>query len=145
SGQSPNEFAVYQESERLAKADRLGVWSIPDLKPAWVVRAEKEEKLRREQVAKQALLATRGAVSQFQTISRPGWTSDKVGALDKDAWLDVFAGVGKESPGLKTYSDPKGRFSAVYTSVAFVNFASGVINQRLECRVLYVDYTLVNG
>jgi len=142
-GQSKADYDVYQQFEAAAKLEHLGVWSIAGLKPAWELRAEKLAQ-RRELPMQRARL---DITSEFQTIERPGrmranganWGSDK------EAWLDVFAGTGKESPGLNTYSDPNGRFSTIYTSVAFVNLTSGSFKQRLECRAIYVDYLQVDG
>lgn len=43
---------IYQTNEALARGEKRGVWSIADLKPAWEFRAEKEEKLRQEELEK---------------------------------------------------------------------------------------------
>jgi len=48
SGNAP-ERASYNVSETQAKADKLGVWSVKDLKPAWQVRADKVAAQRQEQ------------------------------------------------------------------------------------------------
>lgn len=39
SGQDKSEFDVYASNEAVAKNEKIGVWSIPGLKPAWEVRA----------------------------------------------------------------------------------------------------------
>ncbi len=42
--QDDNESEIYQNNERQAKAEKRGIWSVADLKPAWEFRAEKAEK-----------------------------------------------------------------------------------------------------
>ena len=111
-GQSQGEYISYKESEDQARSERRGVWSIPNLKPAWLVRAENEERLRLELASKPKPKAKLDIVSQFQTISLPGRAAPlntQFLAFDKNLWLDVFAGTGIETPGLKTYSDPDRR------------------------------------
>jgi endonuclease YncB( thermonuclease family) len=147
-GQPKSESEFYKESEDLANADHLGIWSIPDLKPAWVIRAENEERLRKELASRPKPKAKLDIVSQYQTVTRPdrvNVTTNKLAIFEKDAWLDTLAGTGNEAPGIKTYTDPKGLFVSRYTSVAFVNFASAQIKQRLECRAIRGDIKLVNG
>ena len=145
-GASESDFALYKQTEELAKGDHLGLWSIPNLKPAWVVRAENEERLRRQLASKPKPRARLDITSQFETITRPDRqrTTGDFAAFNKNLWLDVFAGVGSEAPGVKTYSDPKGLFNVSYTSNAFITLTDGKNTQRLECRIGYVVYPLVN-
>ena len=44
SRQDGGEFAVYRDHESLARAEKRGVWSLPDLKTAWEFRAELAKK-----------------------------------------------------------------------------------------------------
>ena len=147
SGQSQQEYDTYKSIEDKARSEKLGVWSVPNLTPAWQVRAEREEKLRQELASRPQPLAKLDIVSEFQTIYRPGNAASNrdLGNIDRNAWLDVFAGTGRESPGVHSHTDPQGRFTALYTSAAFINLAAGSIKQRLECRAFYIDYLLVNG
>lgn len=150
-GQTVSEFASYTEIESLAKADHLGVWSVPNLKPTSGRRAENKEKgqqAQQQQSSRSAPKAKIDIVSQFQTVTRPdrvNVTTNVPASFEKEAWLDVLAGTGKEVPGVKTYNDPQGRFSTNYTSVAFVNLATLKSKQRLECRVMHVELHLPNG
>jgi micrococcal nuclease len=145
-GQDANESSVYGEAESQAKAEKLGIWSIAGLKPAWQVRAENEEKQRLAEAANwQAGGSKKVGVDAFRTAGRAGATTGRSAAADLDAWAEVSAGVGKESVGLQTYNDPQGRFNVVYTSFAFVNLASGGSKQRVECRVGYVYGNLPDG
>jgi endonuclease YncB( thermonuclease family) len=147
-GQAKNEFAIYQESENAAKSDKLGVWSLPGLKPAWLIRAEREEKLRQELASKPKPKAKLDIVSPYQTVTRPdrlNLTNNRLAVFEKDAWMDVLAGTGNETPGIKSYTDPKGHFVSMYTSGAFVNFVYGPTKQRFECRVWHVDIQMPTG
>jgi endonuclease YncB( thermonuclease family) len=146
SGQTATDFAIYQQTEAIARNERRGLWSINGLQPAWEFRAQKEANLRLIESAKWTARGVRGAVSQYQTNARPGHVSQgKLAAFDTDGWMDVFAGAGTELPGLKTYTDPNKRFTVIYTSAAFVNLAAGKTKQRLECRIAYVLVNLPNG
>lgn len=40
-GQEANEQKLYSSTEAAARADKLGVWSVPGLKPAWEFRTER--------------------------------------------------------------------------------------------------------
>lgn len=53
SGQNTLELAAYKYNQEQARKEKLGVWSIDNLKPAWQFRAEKIEdaKLRKQTVA----------------------------------------------------------------------------------------------
>ena len=147
-GQTSAEFADYQLAVNAAKKEQLGIWSIPNLRPAWLIREEKEEKLRREIASRPKPQAQLDITSPLQTITRPDRLSsatNKLAIFEKDAWLDVLAGTDKETPGIKVYNDPKGRFTSTYTSVAFVTLAVGQTKQRLECRAIQGDFQLLNG
>jgi endonuclease YncB( thermonuclease family) len=147
SGQPQSEFTVYREYEILAKNDRLGVWSVQGLKPAWLLREQKQKELARLEAQNPKFQAKLNITSQFQTISRPYEqpTGGKLPIQDKDGWLDTMAFADNASTGVINYNDPNGRFRAFYTSVAFVNLASGNIKQRLECRALFTDFLLPDG
>ena len=49
SAQDTSEFELYSATELAAKTDGIGVWSLPNLRPAWELRAERKEKTRREE------------------------------------------------------------------------------------------------
>lgn len=53
-GQGTREGAVYEDQQIQARAEKRGVWSIANLKPAWQVRAEREENQRlKEKLARE--------------------------------------------------------------------------------------------
>lgn len=149
SGQPPQEANNYSENQLSAKVEKRGVWSIPGLKPPWQIRAEKKAELERIEKAKRAARPAVVGVNQFQTVNRPGpavdasWSGSR--RTELNAWGDVFAGVGKETPGLQTYTDPQGRFDAIYTSAAFVELNGGKVNRRMECRLIFAYINQPNG
>ena len=147
SGQPQSEFTAYQEYEILAKNDRLGVWSVQGLRPAWLLREQKQKELVRLQAENPKFQAKLNITSQFQTISRPYEqpTGGKLPIQDKEGWLDTMAFADNGSTGVMNYNDPNGRFRAFYTSVAFVNLVSGNVKQRLECRAVFTDFLLPDG
>lgn len=49
SGQDKGEFDVYASLEEAARKEKLGVWSIPGLKPAWEFRADRDKAWRDQQ------------------------------------------------------------------------------------------------
>ncbi len=51
-GQDDSEVEAYRSIESQAKAEKRGIWSVTNLKPAWEFRAEKEEKRRQEEERK---------------------------------------------------------------------------------------------
>lgn len=145
SGQDRNEFSLYAEAESLARQEKRGVWSIDELKPAWVAREEAREKALRQETAAYQAIGISGAV-ESQTPGRPKMDP----RLHKEpsgleVWTDVFAGLGRESTGLQTFNEPGGKFSTVYTSNAFVNLSADGKNQKLEFRAMYVTLNLPDG
>jgi len=150
SGQPANEADEYASNQLSAKVEKRGVWSIPNLKTPWQTRAEKQAELDRIDKEKRGSKAASFAVNQFQTVNRGGaavdtgsWDGSRKSELN--AWGDVFAGVGKETRGLQTHTDPKGRFDAIYTSAAFVNLDGGKVERRVECRLIFAYLNLPDG
>jgi hypothetical protein len=62
-----------------------------------------------------------------------------------DQWVSVFAGVGKEGPGIRTFNDPNGRYNVVFTSSVVTDFSAGGQKERLEVAAGYVTVTTYNG
>lgn len=52
SGQDADERAIYQSTEKQAKAEKRGVWSSEDILPAWEFRVVREEKKKQEERAR---------------------------------------------------------------------------------------------
>ena len=146
SGQSAVEFESYQASQDQARADKLGVWSVADLKPAWEFRAEQEAKIRQQEAARLRLRGIRSGLGPFQSNAKPGELSNqKMAAFDKDSWFEWITERGAESYGVHSYDDPKKLFRAFYTSNAVIEFLSGSTRQKLDCRAVYYSVNRPDG
>ncbi|HEY2865561.1 MAG TPA: thermonuclease family protein [Pyrinomonadaceae bacterium] len=146
SGQSTAEFESYNVSQDQARADKLGVWSVADLKPAWEFRADKEEKIRQLEAAKVRLRGVRSGLGPYQSNARPGeLNNQKMAAFDKDSWFEWITAAGGESYGVHSYDDPKKQFRAFYTSNAVIDFSTGNSKQKLDCRAVYYSLNGPDG
>ena len=149
SGQADYEAADYEANQALARNEKRGVWSVPNLKTPWEVRADNERTARATEVARRLSRPTPVGVGQFQSDTRRPSGNHTVTAaaprVQMDAWVNVFAGAEKEPRGLLTHSDPKGRFTGVYTSAALIDFVSPAGKERLECRALMIAPTANGG
>lgn len=148
SGQKPAEAIEYASNQALAQAEKRGVWSVADLKTPWQVRAEKEEVLRRADAAKRSARPNVAGINQYQTINRPGVAvAENFNSPGKelDGWTNLFAGKGTEPYGLQTYTDPAGKFDAIYSSAVLIDLASSAKKQKVECRVVYYTFRLPDG
>ena len=98
SGQSAAEFESYRVSQDQARADKLGVWSVAGLKPAWEFRADKEERIRQQEAAKLRLRGVRSGLGPYQSNAKPGeLNNQKMAAFDKDSWFEWITEKGTES------------------------------------------------
>lgn len=138
SGQSAAEFESYKASQDRARADKLGVWSVADLKPAWEFRAEQLEKIRQQEAAKLQLRGVRSGLGPFQSNAKPGeLNNQKMAAFDKDSWFEWIVDRGGETRGVHSYEDPRKLFRAFYTSNAVIEFSAGSVKQKLDCRAVF--------
>ena len=150
SGQPKDEAADYEANQTLAKGEKRGVWSVPALKTPWEVRAEKNQSQRALETARRIAHPTLVGVGEFHSDTRrPLGRNSATGGIsarnEMNTWVSVFSRAGKETFGIQTFSDPQGRYSAVYTSAALIDFASGAGKERLECRAMLVSVNLING
>jgi len=138
SGQSAEEFESYKASQDQARSDKLGVWSVADLKPAWEFRAEQLEKIRQQEAAKLQLRGVRTGLGPFQSNAKPGeLNNQKMAAFDKDSWFQLIVENGNETRGVHSYDDPRKLFRAFYTSNAVIEFSTGNVKQKLDCRAVF--------
>jgi endonuclease YncB( thermonuclease family) len=150
SGQSQNEFAVYAEAESLAKKEKRGVWSIAGLKPGWQIRAEVDQARRDAAEASRRSRPAPVGVDTYHTDTRrvAANTSSSASSGNRsqmDAWVSVFAGVGKEGPGIRTINDPNGRYNVVFTSSVVTDFSATGQKEKLEVAAGFVTVTAYNG
>ncbi len=112
---------IYQQNETQAKADKLGVWSIADLKPSWQIRAERAEIARQNELIaaeKAAKLAQETAETEAKNKkaavpARPKLNSEaKIWAANDEAKMPAdFQNVG----GLLVGYNPQFKFGVVAT------------------------------
>ncbi len=148
SGQSSVEFSAYAEAESLAKKEKRGVWSIPNLRPGWQLRAEDAQAKREAEDAARRDRKTLVGVSEYRTDTRGGGASSASSTSTRsqmDAWVSVFAGAGKEGPGIRTYNDPNGRAQTLFTSSVVVDFSSPGQKEKLEVAAGHVTLTTYTG
>ena len=149
SGQPQDEAADYGANQSLAKNEKRGVWSGAILKTPWEVRAEQSQTRQAAEIARRIARPAKVGVGEFHSDTRRpsgNFSPNNVGQrAQMNAWVNVFAGAGKESYGLQTHSDPKRGLTVVYTSGALVDVASPSGTERLEFRAMLVAPTSSNA
>lgn len=148
SGQAANDFATYAEAEAAAKKEKRGVWSIPNLKPGWQLRAEEAQARREAEENARRSHSTQVGVGPFRTDTRQMAANTSAPTSNRsqmDAWVSVFAGVGKGGAGVRTYNDPNGRYRTTFTSSTVIDFTAGAEKERLECAAGHVNLKTYSG
>ncbi len=135
SGQDEAESTIYQDNETQAKTEKRGVWGVPDLKPSWEYRAEKEalrQQQEREAIAKMKF--ARQIQSQKNTVQR------RV-VPQTEMWADVGGDNSFEQPlgigGLNAGYDSDKRIGHISTPGIFLDFSAGDFLRKIESRVFY--------
>lgn len=130
---------TYAASEAQAKADKLGIWSVKDLKPPWVYRSEKAQQ-------EDSRSSTRDESYRFSSIGNPtpgrprGPRAISDADPDLTMWVDAMSVHDKEAVGIKVSSDPSAGFSLTSTSPMILNLSAGKERLKLEARALYVSH-----
>lgn len=140
-GQDPAEWAAYNGLQTQARAEKLGVWSVPGLKPAWEFRAEKEEALRQKALAErpQPVVVEPNPVDQTKTSMRRWRPEEVLQATAKyDPWPEITLGKRDSSTGILREYDPNQKLGSLETPGAFVNMTGPAGTQRVETRSLYI-------
>ena len=128
SGQEQTEFEVYASTEAAAKTEKRGVWSIADLKPAWIVRSEDLALANRPTPS----LPSDANVSRSKVPANRGYWSDKnpslgdVGALangynaaTKTGYVGTtFLGVVEDDPAKVSEAKTAIDFTYIYSESA---------------------------
>ena len=135
---SGGEKLLYQNNESQAKAEKRGVWGVPDLKPVWEYRAEKEAVQRKQQedewklmIEKQRRNANQSPGSGGSTVSTVEMWADVGGASNQ---FDQPTGFG----GLRAGYDGARRVGHVSTPSIFVDFPGAGFLKKIESRLFYV-------
>jgi len=80
SGQEKSEFEIYASTEKEARGEKRGVWSIEGSKPAWEIRAERAA-IARVTSSSNSSLSTGPQSANPITIAKVGYWGDKNPAL----------------------------------------------------------------
>ena len=143
-------YAAYANNETQARNEKLGIWSLPDLKPAWQVRVEKAESQRLQEddawrAANVKWLKNKSTASNSLTPGRPQAPQSVSHTAAMNAWNEVIAGVGRESFGLKVGRVEAMNFNYILTSGTMVDMSSRTSRQRLEFRSIYGYWGAAGG
>ena len=136
SSQNGAESALYENNENQAKAEKRGVWSVADLKPAWEYRAEQEalrEKQEREAFEKMKM------ASAVRTLKNT--TAQRKAVAQTQMWADVGDGGQFDQPysvgGLRIGYDPLKNVGFIFTPSIYLDFPKADFLQKVESRVYY--------
>lgn len=147
SGQDAGEWKLYQDNETQAKSERIGVWSIEKLKPAWEFRAEKEAAQKEKEEAEWATYkSSSGGRNRRWTVEEQLRANQQM-----EMWADVtdsmaaanqvFTGIkGAGSTELVTAYFPAASIGVIATPpTGFLTLqSSSGERQRVDCRSVYV-------
>jgi endonuclease YncB( thermonuclease family) len=142
-GQGAAEWTAYAENQAQAKAEKLGVWSVPGLKPAWEFRAEKEEALRQKELAERPapVVIEASPVTAGQPVMKR-WKPEELlkATANYNPWPDIAKDQRDPSTGIATQYDPAQKFGTLETKGAFMDMTGPAGTQRVETRALYVYF-----
>ncbi len=138
SGQNEAEGLSYQDNEIQAKKENRGVWGVPDLKPSWEYRAEKEAL--RQQQEKEAIERMK-FVRELQKQNRPV-VQRQQSVPQVEMWADVSGGNNSfDQPmglgGLRTGYDPARKMGHISTPSIFLDFPKADFLRKPESRLFY--------
>lgn len=151
--QNASQSQNYLSNEDQAKAEKRGVWSIPDLKPAWEYRAAKEEEKRQAELKKQAEENERQAKireeakakeierRKAQAKSRAVYGASPTGGLGIESWQDsTVSGMNAKVgyPNLLTKYFPEYEVEYTLSVGEFYQFKNGKNEIKVESRSMYV-------
>ncbi|HMQ03590.1 MAG TPA: thermonuclease family protein [Pyrinomonadaceae bacterium] len=118
SGQKPDDSNAYQYHQNQARAERRGVWSVKDLKPAWEFRAEKIAKARQKEVEAEQVYVVANSQEPAER------TQPKQSVRPAGPWADINPHLKDPGPLVHGYN-AAGRTGFLSTSVMGVKEAEG--------------------
>jgi hypothetical protein len=137
SGQNAQQGAAYAGNQTMARDQKLGIWSVPGLKPAWEFRAEKEEAARQKALAEMPK-PTPEPTPEVTTKTKRYTTEDQLKANARnDLWPNVNMGVRDPSTGLAKDYDPVKKIGFFESRGAFLEMTTPKSSQKIECRAIY--------
>jgi endonuclease YncB( thermonuclease family) len=140
-GQNAVEWAAYNALQTQARTEKLGVWSVPGLKPAWEFRAEKEEALRQKALAEKPapVVVEINPIDQTKTPMRR-WKPEEVlkATAGYNPWPDINKNKRDPSTGLAADYDPAVKMGSVETKGSFLTMTSPAGTITVETRSVYI-------
>ncbi|MEP6849040.1 MAG: thermonuclease family protein [Acidobacteriota bacterium] len=129
---------MYTVAESQARADKLGVWSVPGLKPAWEFRAEQRSSTRPGDTYRYSPLGDPSPGRPRNPQARAN------GDADLSLWADIM-NAGRDAGGLvrRKLDDSGVRMTA--TNATVLELSSGKLKQKLSIRAIYASRGLAQG
>ena len=146
SGQEPLQSEIYQKTEAQAKLEKLGVWSIADLKPAWQIRAERVEAAKQQEILARAK-AEKDAAEAAQKVVVKVKKPIVPQSLNRESQILAASDPAVKLPpninlvgGLLVGYDPAVKLGLVATPLLKANFFDQSNQQTLAVQILYLYY-----
>ncbi len=138
-GQPAFERGLYEQNEAQAKAEKLGVWGIAGLKPAWEFRAEKEKAERdrkQREYERAALLASTKTVKNPAPVSA---NSTIQNYAEFDNWSDIRTIDAQAGPGgiIRKYDSAR-QFGVMWTTQSQIAVTTVGKAPYLDFRMGYI-------
>lgn len=144
SGQNEAQDASYEENQAQARAEKLGVWSVPGLKPAWEYRAELAARQEEERQKDEALREMR-AKEEAQAVERAAAIKrqkDQEARRQMNAAMPIWPNVGSgridPATDLLTDYNAAEKAGSFETRDAILQMKSGDKEERTDFRALLV-------
>ena len=123
SGQLPSDHATFQAIQDAAKKDRLGIWAVPNIKPAWEYRDE---------------ISYGRTANASNSKSEP--TAVRRAEKPRGKWSDVNPKLGNVGPIYNGYN-AESKTGFLSTGISMVNLNNAAFDERFQNAKLYVDIT----
>jgi len=138
SGQDELESLVYQDNETQAKAEKRGVWGVPDLKPSWEFRAEQIALQRQQQME----AAQKAAFEREMRAQKKQLVRQTKPAPPVEMWADVGGASRFDQPlgvgGLRAGFDPVRQIGHISTPSIYLDFPDAGFVQKVDSRLFYI-------
>lgn len=142
-GQNEFESRTYQDNEKQARLEKRGIWSVENLKPAWEVRAEADEKRRQQgEIAKEerATLEQFGGTTKPQKIVVRRELSSESNRLSANETSIKLPSNMQNIGGLLVGYDSKVKLGVVSTPMFKMNIPENEGRQALTVQIAYLYY-----
>lgn len=146
--QDASESVIYQSNEAQAKGEKIGVWSVANLKPSWEIRAEavenqrRQERLAREEQEKAAKMSAsvEEMARQPKPSVKPQLNSEaQLLAASTNPAIKLPANM-KSVGGLLIGYEPSIKLGVIATPLLKAEFADKNGEQTLAVQIAYLYY-----